>query len=60
MAHTIRDEFRNDSGGFIGVITINARGDRVGIAVPPGESVWLSEEEQIETANAPRSTLTIR
>lgn len=52
---TIRDEFKNKSGGWIGVITIDARGERRGIAVPPGDTVWLTEEEQIATANAPRS-----
>lgn len=55
MATILRDEFVNESGGFLGVITITARGDRRSFSVPPGESVWLSEEEQIETANAPRS-----
>lgn len=55
MATILRDEFVNKSGGFIGVTTINARGDRTSLAVAPGDSVWLSEEEQIETANAPRS-----
>lgn len=55
MAPIIRDEFVNESGGWIGVVTINARGDRTGVAVPPGESIWLSEEEQVETANAPRA-----
>lgn len=55
MANIIRDEFRNDSGGFLGVVTIDNRGDRHGVSVAPGDTVWLSEEEQIATANAPRS-----
>lgn len=55
MATIIRDEFVNVSDGIVGAITIDARGDRRGIAVHPGQSVWLSEEEQIETANAPRA-----
>lgn len=55
MAVITRDEFVNTSGGWIGVVTITARGDRQAVAVPPGESVWLSEEEQVETANAPRA-----
>lgn len=52
---TTRDLFRNDSGGWIGVVTIEPGGDRRAISVPPGHEVWLSEEEQILTANAPRA-----
>lgn len=48
-------EFRNDSGGFLGVIVIEPGGKTKGISVRPGDSVWLSEEDQIATANAPRS-----
>jgi hypothetical protein len=55
MAKIIRDEFVNTSSGIVGAITIDGRGDRRAVAVRPGESVWLSEDEQIETANAPRA-----
>lgn len=48
-----RSEFQNESGGFVGVTFIE-EGKRRGGSVPPGESVWLTEEEQIATANAPR------
>jgi hypothetical protein len=48
-----KTEFRNDSGGIIGVITIEPDGKRKGIAVKPGECIWLSEDEEIATANAP-------
>jgi len=48
-----RAEFRNDSPGIAGAIAIED-GKRRGISVKPNESVWLSEEEQIATANAPR------
>jgi hypothetical protein len=49
-----RDEFVNQSDGFIGVITIDPNGKERAIAVRSGASVWLSEAEQILTANAPR------
>jgi hypothetical protein len=48
-----RAEFRNDSPGIAGAVAIED-GKRRGITVKPNESVWLSEEEQIATANAPR------
>lgn len=51
----VKDEFRNVTTGWIGVVTIDGRGDSQGIPVAPGQSVWLSEEEQIATANAPQS-----
>lgn len=50
---TARSEFTNESGGFVGVVFIED-GKRRGGSVRPGDSVWLSEEEQIATANAPR------
>lgn len=50
-----RDEFVNSSDGFIGVITIDPNGKEKAIAVRSGASVWLSESEQILTANAPRN-----
>jgi hypothetical protein len=48
-----KTEFRNDSGGIVGVVTIEPGGKTVSIPVKPGASVWLSEDEQIATANAP-------
>ncbi len=48
-----KTEYRNDSGGIIGVITIEPGGERKPIPVSPGATVWLSEEEEIATANAP-------
>lgn len=55
MTSTYKDQFRNDSGGFISVVTIDARNNANAVAVRPGDTVWLSEEEQILTANAPRN-----
>lgn len=48
-----KSEFRNESGGVIGIVTIEPGGKIVPIALTPGFSCWLSEEEQIATANAP-------
>lgn len=49
-----KTEFRNASGGIIGVVTIEPGGKEVALPLKPGASVWLSEEERIATANAPR------
>lgn len=49
----IKDEFRNETQGFVGVITID-NGKERGVAVRPESTIWLSEQEQILTANAPR------
>lgn len=49
-----KQQFRNESGGWIGVVVINAKGEDRGISVEAGSTVWLSEQEQILTANAPR------
>lgn len=46
--------FRNITNGYVGAITIDRRGERRAVAVGPGDEVALSEEEQQETANAPR------
>lgn len=49
-----KQQFRNEFGGWIGVVLIGPKGDEQGHAVEPGQTVWLSEPEQILTANAPR------
>lgn len=46
--------FRNDSPGWLGVVMIGPKGDDRGRSVAHGDLVWLSEAEQILTANAPR------
>jgi hypothetical protein len=46
--------FENQSGGWVGAVVIGPKGDETGVAVEPGGTVWLSEAEQILTANAPR------
>lgn len=49
-----RSEFRNDSGGQCGVIVIE-NGREKAISVKPGDTILLSAQEQILTANAPKS-----
>lgn len=51
---TDKQLFRNTTQGYLGVITIDRRGERHAVAVGPGETVWLSVEEQEVTAMAPR------
>jgi hypothetical protein len=45
---------RNNTAGWIGVIKLNHRGEEIGDAVEPYGTVWLSEDEMILTARAPR------
>jgi hypothetical protein len=54
MATDGKQLFRNTTSGWLGVITIDRRGERHPIAVAPGDTVWLSPEEQEVTAMAPR------
>jgi hypothetical protein len=51
---TERSEFRNDAGHVIGVITRRENNLMKSMALMPDQTVWLDEEEQIATANAPR------
>ena len=54
MATEEKQQFRNNTDGWIGVVVIGPRGDDRGAAVEPNGTVWLSEQEQRLTANAPR------
>lgn len=54
MGEVLRAKFRNESGGYLSVVTINSRGDEKGVAVDPDGEVWLSQEEIRATAEAPR------
>lgn len=54
MPQIEKQQFRNNTQGWIGAVSIGPRGDESGIAIAPGETAWLSEAEQILTANAPR------
>lgn len=50
-----KQQFENQTDGWIGAVVIGPRGDEKGIPVEPGGTVWLSEPEQHLTANAPRN-----
>jgi hypothetical protein len=52
---TEKDEFVNVSAGWVGVVQIDHTGQAKGHPVEPEGSAFLSEEEQILTANAPRA-----
>lgn len=47
-----RDEFINQTQGWVGAVQINRKGDDVAVAVEPGASVFLNEEERELTARA--------
>lgn len=49
-----KQQFVNNDAGWVGAVVIGPKGDELGVAVEPGGTVWLSEPEQILTANAPR------
>lgn len=49
-----KQQFQNNTDGWVGAVVIGPKGDERGIAVAPGGTVWLSEPEQALTANAPR------
>src|SRR2546423_1892023 len=49
-----KTEFLNTTDGHLGVVLFNHKNERDAIALAPGDTVWLSEEEQRMTANAPR------
>lgn len=55
IAAVPKTEFENVSEGVLGVVVVDPdTGKAHGIAVKPGDSVWLSEQEEILTANAPK------
>lgn len=50
-----KSKFKNVSGGVAGAVQLNHKRESAGVAVFPGESIWLTEEEEVLTANAPRN-----
>lgn len=51
-----KSEFRNAGPGYTGVLVRGENGiGMTGISVAPGDKIWLDEDEQSATANAPRS-----
>jgi|SRR4051812_30262975 hypothetical protein len=53
-AITSKDEFTNTTDGWVGAVQLDHQGKAHGVSVEPGGSVFLNEDEQILTANAPR------
>lgn len=51
---TLRTEFKNVSGGVQGVVVLDESGRSRGVPVRPGDAIWLTEAEEVLTANAPR------
>jgi hypothetical protein len=49
-----KSKFKNTGSGVAGAIQLDHQNQAKGVAVYPGESVWLSEQEQVLTAQAPR------
>lgn len=49
----VKSKFRNSGKGVVGVVVIGLDGKPEGIPVQPGAFCWLTEEEQVLTANAP-------
>lgn len=49
-----KQQFKNTTEGWIGAVQISVKGEELGVAIEPDGTVWLSEPEQILTANAPR------
>jgi hypothetical protein len=52
---TARSEYENTRDHFIGVMTEREDRKMKALAVAPNATIWLTEEEEIATANAPRS-----
>lgn len=50
-----KQQFQNNTGGWVGVVIIGPKGDDRGANVEPDGTIWLSEAEQRLTANAPRA-----
>lgn len=48
-----KQEFLNQTQGYVGAVRIKRNGEEVGVAVAPGGRVWLDHDEQMATANAP-------
>lgn len=51
---TAKSEFRNTRDYHIGVVLKREDGKMKGMALEPSGHVWMDEEEQMATANAPR------
>lgn len=54
IAQIQKTQFKNNTGGWLGVVVIDPKGNDRGVSVEPDGTVWLSAAEQQLTANAPR------
>lgn len=50
-----KQQFENQTGGWVGVVIIDAQGKPQGVSIEPHGRVWLSEAEKRLTAEAPRN-----
>lgn len=50
----LKRQYRNNTGGWLGVVTLDHKGEEQGVNVEPFGTVWLSDAEAILTARASR------
>lgn len=55
MSTVLKKQYRNVSGHVIGVVTVDHKGERNGTPLDVNETVWLSKDERVATARAPRN-----
>lgn len=55
MAAEEKVRYRNTTKGHIGAVILNEENRRQGVAVPPGDTIELSEVEVRMTKNAPKN-----
>lgn len=53
MPPAAKAQYRNKTDRNVGAVRIDKDGDEKGVAVRPGETVWLTEDERRSTARAP-------
>jgi hypothetical protein len=51
----VKSKFQNTSGGVVGAVVLDHEDKPKGAAIGPKGTIWLSEKEQVLTANAPRN-----
>lgn len=50
-----KKEYRNNTSGWVGVVTLDHNGAEQGVNIDPNGTIWLSDAEAILTARAPRN-----
>lgn len=48
-----KKQYRNNTSGWIGVVTLDHLGQEVGVSIEPKSTIWLSDAEALLTARAP-------